>query len=582
MARHDELDEMDKAVARLDGEDVFKNPEEARDKAVDILKREEKDIQSLRTEVENIAVRKSLGLITIEHGQIQLVANYDEAIESLNNSHNGNKYLEVINNLNEELKQKNPVANERITTILNADFNENLYPDMLAEIIFIDSLDKTVYRFDIINEEPKDDGDFHIGLSTDNNKVWSIHDIFDEETTEKIENAVRAGESIHVSNPTVWFNFDYAGDLFDYMEKNDLSENLNEHTYLYMKTIRDEKGKPQDKLYLNASPVADIENFTMEVSPYDFTFQNDSVKNIVKDKTDNLKSAYLELSIDDLGLEKLFRNTESVITEKNDIYANDKAQSLILATSAINVDKELMNSAYKLHDSFSEYYNSKLNIEDNPIIKAQFKDRLENIENYKADLSHNLLNDTNTDRAINNAFDVYSETTKDINDTVLNMSLSHIPQAIKNDIEYSFNQYKSAAADEMKTLFNNLSDYQQDESYIDVIAAKTLDKTYLNVLEGTQSIDYYRGMKDFAKLNQSNTFEDYKQEAREQNIDKAFTMKTYLSNKHSLDTDINLDKSTLSTLDKKVSFNFSEISNQPERSLSDFERYSKENSKPHE
>lgn len=524
---------------------------------------------------------------TIDEGFYFLEEEHFEQIETLNKylnefeAHNGYESFAVSkldtykplvivqasnnNKIPLELSEENhipnnDIANNRITTIIQAEFDNPVDADMPADLIFTDFINNKQYTLAINIDSQEEDSHFEFWLDDEDMEPYYLEDIFDEETSQKIKDAINNHETIHVSNPTEWFGYETPGEFLYYLQSEGLSENLDEHTYLYIK---------DDKLHLNGVSFAPIENDTVEISPYNFEEENPI--EIIRDKIYNLNPPVTNLSLKELDLDKLEDKKDNVITTENDANADAKVKSLILGTSAPNVDKELMSGAYELYTSFAAYYNDKFNIEENEVIKNHFQDRFGEIEEHREGLEQNLISETsnNTD----NFYAVRDNVSKNITDATLNLPSLQLPSTIRKDIETSFNRYKKFANEEVTTIFNNLNEHEDNSKYINAVSFKKLDETFVDTLQGKKSVDYYEGMKDFAKLAYPSQFENDKQEKREESLENMFTMKNYLQNKNSLETNLNLDNNTLSTQDKKVSFNFSEIENDPQKCLNTFESY---------
>lgn len=480
---------------------------------------------------------------------IDLISKFDESIEKLKIKENNN----FINN---------EIPEDRITTIIQNEFNEAVSADMPADIIFIDFINNKQYSLSIINEESEEVGDFHIWLNEEHDEPYYLHDIFDEKTAKQVRESIRDGETIHINNPTNWFDYENPTELFNYMKEEKLSSDLDSKTYLY---------QDNNNIYINGWNFADINNNEIELSPYDF--MSEDSQSIIRDKIYELNTPYTNIALKDIGLDKLENNSNYVITTDNDSNANEKLSSLILSTSAVNIDKELIDGAYDLYSNFSNYYDEKFNIEDNDIIKNHFIERFGNIEEHKEGLEQ-ILRETPEDTN-SNVYSIHDDTRKNIGEINLNVPTKIIPVSVREDVERSFNRYKHFSNEEVTTMFNQLNVYEYDSPYINSKSLKKLDETYIETLKGTKSQDFYNGMKEYAKLNSPTFFDDNKQEKRESTLENMSTFQNYLENKNSLKTIINLDRNTISTSDNKVSFHFEDIENEPEKTLNTFSSYSK-------
>lgn len=479
---------------------------------------------------------------------------------NVESTHNGRTFKLELSD--EENIPTHDIADERITTIIQAEYNDTVFAELPAELIFIDYMNDKQYSLAVNVVPEEDEQGFHFWLHEDDDEPYYLDDIFDEETKNEIINAIDNQDTIHINNPNNWFDFEKPGQFFNYLKEEKLDSTLENKTYLY---------QDDNKVYINGWAFADINKNEIEISPYDYISEDS--QSIIKDKVYELNSPYTNISLKDIGLEKLADNSNHVITGDNDSNANEKVSSLILSTSAVDVDKKLIEGAYKLYSSFSDYYDEKFNIEDNDIIRNHFNERFGNIEEHKEGLEQ-ILQATPGD--INsNVYSVHDDTRKSLDNVGLNVPPKFIPVAIREDVESSFNRYKHFSNEEVTTMFNNLNQYENDSPYINSKSLKKLDETYIETLNGTKSQDFYNGMKEYAKLNSPTFFNDSKQEKREKTLENISTFKNYLESNNSLKTVINLDRNTISTSDNKVSFHFKDIENEPQKSLSTFSSYSK-------
>lgn len=454
------------------------------------------------------------------------------------------------------------IAEERITTIIQAEYNDRVFAELPAELIFIDYMNDKQYSLAVNVIPEEDEQDYHFWLHEDDDEPYYLNDIFDEETKNEIVNAINNQDTIHIDNPNTWFDFEKPGQFFNYLKEEKFDSSLENKTYLYQN---------DNKIYINGWDFADINNNEIEISPYDYISEDS--QSIIRDKVYELNTPYTNISLKEIGLDKIADNPKHVITVDNDSIANEKLSSLILSTSAVDVDKKLIEGAYKLYSSFSDYYDEKFNIEDNNIIRNHFNERFGNIEEHKEGLEQ-ILQATPGD-IDSNVYSVHDDTRKSLDNVGLNIPTKFIPVAIREDVESSFNRYKHFSNEEVTTMFNNLNQYENDSPYINSKSLKKLDETYIETLNGTKSQDFYNGMKEYAKLNSPTFFNDSKQEKREKTLENISTFKNYLESNNSLKTVINLDRNTISTSDNKVSFHFKDIENEPQKSLSTFSSYSK-------
>ena len=454
------------------------------------------------------------------------------------------------------------IAEERITTILQAEFNDIVFEELPAELIFLDYMNDKQYSLAVNVIPEEDEQNFHFWLSEDDDEPYYLEDIFDEKTKKEIINAIDNQETIHIKNPTNWFDFEKNGQFFNYLKEEKFDSALESKTYLYQNN---------NKVYINGWNFADINKNEIEISPYDYISEDS--QSIIKDKVYELNTPFSNISLKDMGLEKLTDNSNHVITVDNDSNANEKVSTLILSTSAVDLDKKLIEGAYKLYSSFSDYYNQKFNIEENDIIRNHFNERFGNIEEHKEGLEQNLQ--VTPGDISSNFYSVRDDTLKSLSEVNLNVPPKFIPVAVRNDIESSFNRYKHFSNEEVTTMFNNLNQYENDSTYINSKSLKKLDETYLETLNGTKTQDFYNGMKEYAKLSNPSFFNGNQQEKREKTLENISTFKNYLERNNSLKTVINLDKNTISTSDNKVNFHFKDIENEPEKSLNTFSSYSK-------
>lgn len=117
---------------------------------------------------------------------------------------------------------------------------------------------------------------------------------------------------------------------------------------------------------------------------------------------------------------------------------------------------------------------------------------------------------------------------------------------------YTFESYGVLEIDENI----NLSEENQLEK---------LDNAFIGLLKNEVTEDYYQGMKDMTTIDNKTRTE------REKNIENVFTMSKYLE-KNNIKTVLDVKNDTLSTSDNKLSLNFEDINNKPEKSLNRFQQ----------
>lgn len=459
------------------------------------------------------------------------------------------------------------ISSEQVTTIVQAEFDSNktIFDEMPADIIFIDRMNNNQYTLSF--NKAFDDEDnlsgYTFWLNEDDDEPYFLEDIFDEETKTQIENAIENQETIKIENPTNWFDFESTDTFFEYMKSEELDSPLENNTYLF---------RENNHLSINGWNFAEINrNDEIEISPYDYV--SEDPQSIVRDKIYEMNAAYTNIHLNDLGLDRIHSNPNHVITLDNDINANDKVTSLMLSTSTPSIDRALIDGTYNQYASFSNYYNEKVSIENNDIIKNQLKEKSNTIEELKDNIEQIVQNvdEVRTDVNI-----VYDNTLNQIDTINLNVPVSVVPTSIREEVDKAFNDYKYFAKEEFTTIFNDLNKYENENVYIQSQSLKKLDETFIDTLQGNKSQDYYQGMKEFAKVNDPNLFSNNRMEKREQTLENINTFKTYLEKNSSLDTTIDLDKDTINTKNNEVTLSFKEIENDPTESLNTFSSHSKE------